>query len=150
MMQTLEQKVMDALKQAMREKDAVKLAALRAIKSAILLEKTKGKGTELSQADEMKLLQKLVKQRKESAEIYRAQNRPDLEQEELAQMEVIAAFLPEPMSEDEIRAAVEQIIEETGASSMKDMGKVMGMATQKLAGRADGKQIAGIVKSLLS
>lgn len=149
-MQTLEQKVMDALKQAMREKDAVKLAALRAIKSAILLEKTKGKGTELSQADEMKLLQKLVKQRKESAEIYRAQNRPDLEQEELAQMEVIAAFLPEPMSEDEIRAAVEQIIEETGASSMKDMGKVMGMATQKLAGRADGKQIAGIVKSLLS
>ncbi len=134
----------------MREKDAVKLAALRAIKSAILLEKTKGKGTELSQADEMKILQKLVKQRKESAEIYRAQNRPDLEQEELAQMEVIAAFLPEPLSEDEIRAQVEQIIAQTGASSMKDMGKVMGLATQKLAGRADGKQIAAIVKSLLS
>ncbi len=149
-MQTLEQKVMEALKQAMREKDAVKLAALRAIKSAILLEKTKGKGTELSQADEMKILQKLVKQRKESAEIYRAQNRPDLEQEELAQMEVIAAFLPEPLSEDEIRAQVEQIIAQTGASSMKDMGKVMGLATQKLAGRADGKQIAAIVKSLLS
>lgn len=149
-MQTLEQKVMEALKQAMREKDAVKLAALRAIKSAILLEKTKGKGSELSQADEMKILQKLVKQRKESAEIYRAQNRPDLEQEELAQMEVIAAFLPEPLSEDEIRAQVEQIIAQTGASSMKDMGKVMGLATQKLAGRADGKQIAAIVKSLLS
>ena len=149
-MQTLEQKVMEALKQAMREKDAVKLAALRAIKSAILLEKTKGKGSELSQADEMKILQKLVKQRKESAEIYRAQNRPDLEQEELAQMEVIAAFLPEPLSEDEMRAQVEQIIAQTGASSMKDMGKVMGLATQKLAGRADGKQIAAIVKSLLS
>jgi len=149
-MQTLEQKVMEALKQAMREKDGVKLAALRAIKSAILLEKTKGKGTELSQADEMKILQKLVKQRKESAEIYRAQNRPDLEQEELAQMEVIATFLPEPLSEDEIRAQVEQIIAQTGATSMKDMGKVMGLATQKLAGRADGKQIAAIVKSLLS
>ncbi len=149
-MQTLEQKVMEALKQAMREKDGVKLAALRAIKSAILLEKTKGKGTELSQADEMKILQKLVKQRKESAEIYRAQNRPDLEQEELAQMEVIATFLLEPLSEDEIRAQVEQIIAQTGATSMKDMGKVMGLATQKLAGRADGKQIAAIVKSLLS
>ncbi len=147
---SLEQKVMTALKEAMKAKDQVKMDALRAIKSAILLEKTKGGNHELTEADEMKLLQKLVKQRKESAEIYQQQNRIDLAETELKQSEVIESFLPEPLSEEEIEAVVKGIIEETGANSMKDMGKVMGMATKKLAGRADGKIIAQIVKKHLS
>ena len=147
---TLEQKVMQALKEAMKEKNKDKLDALRAIKSAILLEKTKGSAKELSEADELKLLQKLVKQRKESAEIYLQQNRKDLAETELNQIKVIEQFLPEQMSEEEIEAEVRKIIEQTGASSMRDMGKVMGMATKSMAGRADGKTISGIVKKLLS
>ncbi len=149
-MQTLEQKVMQALKEAMKEKNKVKLDALRAIKSAILLEKTSGSGKTLTEADEMKLLQKLAKQRKESAEIYRQQNRPDLEEEERKQLEIIRSFLPEPLSEDEMEREVKKIIEETGAGSIRDMGKVMGIATKKLAGRADGKTLSQIVKRLLS
>ncbi len=147
---SLEQKVMSALKEAIKSKDRVKMDALRAIKSAILLEKTKGSNSILSESDEMKLLQKLVKQRKESAEIYRQQNRTDLAQTELKQAEVIEGFLPEPMSEAEIENTIKEIVKQTGALSMKDMGKVMGIATQKLAGRADGKIIARIVRKLLS
>jgi len=147
---SLEQQVMEALKQAMKEKDKQKLEALRAIKSAILLEKTKGGAKELTEADEMKLLQKLVKQRKESAEIYLQQNRQDLADEEIAQMKVIESFLPAQLSETEIEAEVKKIIEQTGASSMRDMGKVMGIATKQMAGRADGKTISQIVKRLLS
>ncbi len=147
---TLEQKVMQALKEAMKEKNKDKLDALRAIKSAILLEKTKGASKTLTEADEMKLLQRLVKQRKESAEIYKQQNRDDLAQVEYNQIAVIESFLPEQMSAEEIEAEVKRIIEETGAESMRDMGKVMGIATKKLAGRADGKTISKIVKKLLS
>ncbi len=147
---TLEQKVMQALKEAMKEKNKDKLDALRAIKSAILLEKTKGASKTLTEADEMKLLQRLVKQRKESAEIYKQQNRDDLAQVEYNQIAVIESFLPEQMSAEEIEAEVKRIIEETGAESMRDMGKVMGIATKKLAGRADGKTISQIVKKLLS
>jgi len=150
MKQTLEQKVMEALKQAMKEKDRDKMDALRAIKSAILLEKTKGGSKELTEADELKLLQKLVKQRKESAEIYLQQNRQDLAETELNQIKVIEQFLPAQLSEEEIEAEVRKIIEQTGASSMRDMGKVMGIATQAMAGRAEGKTIAAIVKKLLS
>ncbi len=145
----LEQKVMAQLKEAMKAKDQLKMEALRAIKSAILLEKTKGGQKDLSEADEMKLLQKLVKQRKESAEIFMQQNRKDLAEVELNQAEVIEAFLPEQMSEEEIENEVKKIIAETGASSMRDMGKVMGIATKQMAGRADGKIISGIVKKLL-
>ncbi|NPA46021.1 MAG: GatB/YqeY domain-containing protein [Chlorobi bacterium] len=147
---TLEQKVMQALKEAMKEKNKDKLDALRAIKSAILLEKTKGSSKELSEADELKLLQKLVKQRKESADIYLQQNRKDLAETELNQIKVIEQFLPEQMSEEEIEAEVRKIIEQTGASSMRDMGKVMGIASKAMAGRADGKTISGIVKKLLT
>ncbi len=147
---TLEQKVMQALKEAMKEKNKDKLDALRAIKSAILLEKTKGSSKELTEADEMKILQRLVKQRKESAEIYQQQNREDLAQVELNQIKVIESFLPEQMNEAEIEAEVKKIIMETGATSMRDMGKVMGIATKKMAGRADGKSISQIVKKLLS
>ncbi|NPA42595.1 MAG: GatB/YqeY domain-containing protein [Chlorobi bacterium] len=147
---SLEQQVMQALKKAMKEKNKVKLDALRAIKSAILLEKTKDGKQELEPEAEMRLLQKLVKQRKESAEIYEAQNRPDLAAEERAQMEVIASFLPEPLSEAEIEARVRKIIEETGASGMRDMGKVMGVAVKAMAGRADGKTVSQVVKRLLS
>jgi len=147
---TLEQKVMQALKEAMKEKNKDKLDALRAIKSAILLEKTKGSAKELTEADELKLLQKLVKQRKESADIYLQQNRKDLAETELNQIKVIEQFLPEQMSEEEIEAEVRKIIEQTGASSMRDMGKVMGMASKAMAGRADGKTISGIVKRLLN
>jgi len=149
-MMSLEEKVMTALKEAMKEKNKYKLEALRAIKSAILLEKTKAGAGELTEADEMKLLQKLVKQRKESAEIYLQQNRQDLAEEELEQLKVIESFLPEPLSEEEIEAEVKKIIEQTGASSMRDMGKVMGIATRQMAGRADGKVISQIVKRLLS
>jgi uncharacterized protein YqeY len=147
---TLEEKVMQALKTAMKEKNRDKMDALRAVKSAILLEKTKGGSKELTEADEMKLLQKLVKQRKESAEIYQQQGREDLARVELNQIEVIESFLPEQMGPEEIEAEVKQIIAETGAGSIRDMGKVMGIATKKLAGRADGKTISEIVKRLLS
>ncbi len=146
----LEEKVMAALKEAMKEKNKDKVDALRAIKSAILLEKTKGGSKELSEADEMKLLRKLVKQRKESAEIYKQQNREDLARTELNQAAVIETFLPEPLSEEELEKTIRRIIEQTGASSMKDMGRVMGMVTKQLAGRADGKTISEVVKRLLS
>ena len=147
----LENEITSALKDAMRAKDTLKLEALRAIKSALLLAKTQTGGTpELSEDDEIKLLQKLVKQRKESATIFRDQNRIDLAEPEEAQAQIIAAFLPEQLSEEQITAIIDDIIATTGASSMKDMGQVMGMANQKMAGKADGKTIAMVVKQRLS
>ena len=139
------------LKDAMRAKDSVALASLRAIKSAILLAQTQsGAKHTLSDTEMTKLLQKLVKQRKESASIFREQDRIDLSEPEEAQIKVISQFLPEQMSSEEVAQVLEEIIQTTGASSMKDMGKVMGMANKQLAGKADGKLIAQLVKDNLS
>ena len=147
---SLEKEVMTQMKVAMKAKDAAALEALRAVKSAILMAKTEINAGELSEDQEMKLVQKLVKQRKDSASIYREQNRPDLAEPEEKQAEVIAAFLPEQLSEAEIETKVEEIISKTGAESMKDMGKVMGMASEELAGKADGKTISAIVRKKLA
>ncbi|MBP2833690.1 GatB/YqeY domain-containing protein [Aquimarina sp. U1-2] len=148
---SLQAEVMTAMKEAMKAKDANALTSLRAIKSAILLAQTEsGAKEELSEDQELKLLQKLVKQRKDSAAIFTEQGREDLAKPELEQAKVIAQFLPEQMSEEEIEAVIEAIIAETGAEGMKDMGKVMGMASSKLAGKADGKTISTIVKNKLS
>jgi hypothetical protein len=148
---SLQTKVMEALKEAMKAKDTVALESLRAIKSAILLAKTEaGAAEELSEADELKLLQKLVKQRKDSATLYAQQGRNDLAEPELAQMAVIEKFLPAQLSETEVETALRGIINQVGATTPKDMGKVMGVATKQLAGKADGKLISEIVKRLLS
>lgn len=148
---SLQTKVMEALKEAMKAKDTVALESLRAIKSAILLAKTEaGASEELSEADELKLLQKLVKQRKDSAALYTQQGRNDLAEPELAQMAVIEKFLPAQLSEAEVEEALKGIIAQVGATSPKDMGKVMGVATKQLTGKADGKLISDIVKKLLS
>jgi len=148
---SLQDEVMTALKSAMKNKDTVALESLRAIKSALLLAQTeKGASDSLSEADELRILQKLVKQRKDSATIYVEQGRPDLAEPETAQVEVIEKFLPEQLSEQEIEQLVIGIIEQSGAEGMKDMGKVMGMATKKLAGQADGKTISSIVRDKLS
>lgn len=147
---SLETKIMEQLKDAMRSKDEVALRTLRAIKAAILLEKTSGKGGELSEADETKMLQKLAKQRKDALDIFRQQNREDLAQKEEEELAVIEKFLPEQMSEENLIQALKNIISETGASSPADMGKVMGVATKKLAGQADGKAISENVKKILS
>ena len=147
----LEQKIMSELKTAMLAKDEKALRSLRAIKAAILLAKTsEGAGGELKEDDEIKLLQKLVKQRKDSLEIYQQQNRTDLAQKEQEEIEIIEKFLPKQLSADELRAEVDVIITEVGASSPADMGKVMGAATKKLAGKADGKTISALVKEILS
>lgn len=141
----------DELKAAMRAKDTLKLEALRAIKSAVLLAKTASAGdAELSEEEEIKLLQKLVKQRKDSALIYREQNRDDLATPEEAQAEVIAKFLPEQLTTEAIEKIIDDIIAKTGAEGMKDMGKVMGMASKEMAGKADGKTISTIVKQRLN
>lgn len=148
---SLQKQIMVKLKEAMKAKDSVALESLRAVKSAILLAQTEsGAKEELSEDQELKLVQKLVKQRKDSAALFSEQGREDLAAPELAQAEVIAQFLPEQMSEEDVKAAISEIIAQTGASSMKDMGKVMGMASKQLAGKADGKAISVIVKSLLS
>ncbi|QNJ96928.1 GatB/YqeY domain-containing protein [Constantimarinum furrinae] len=148
---SLQQQVMDAMKVAMKEKDSKSLEALRAVKAALLLAQTEtGSKEELSKADEIKMLQKLVKQRKDSATIFTQQGREDLAQPELEQAAVIEQFLPAQMSEEEVAKVVDEIINETGASSMKDMGKVMGLANTKLAGKADGKTISMLVKQRLS
>ncbi len=150
MSMNLEQKVMSELKTAMLTKDEKSLRSLRAIKAAILLAKTsEGSGGELKEEDEIKLLQKLVKQRKDSLEIYRQQNRSDLAQKEQEEIEVIEKFLPQQLSADELKAELTVIIREVGAASPADMGKVMGVATKKLAGKADGKTISALVKELL-
>ena len=146
----LEQKIMTELKAAMLAKDEKSLRSLRAIKAAILLAKTaEGGSGELKEDDEIKLLQKLVKQRKDSLEIFRQQNSTDLAQKEEEEIEVIEKFLPRQLSTDELKTELMAIIAETGASSPADMGKVMGAATKKLGGKADGKTISGIVKELL-
>lgn len=148
---SLEQKIMADLKTAMLAKDEKSLRSLRAIKAAILLAKTsEGAGGELKEDDEIKLLQKLVKQRKDSLEIFQQQNRTDLAQKEQEEIEVIEKFLPKQLSADEIKAELSSIITEVGASSTGDMGKVMGVATKKLAGKTDGKTISALVKELLS
>jgi len=148
---SLQTEVMTKLKEAMKAKDTVALASLRAIKSAILLAQTeKGAKEELNKEAELTLLQKLVKQRKDSAALYREQGREDLASPELAQVAVIEQFLPAQLSESALTEAIQAIITQTGASSMKDMGQVMGMASKQLAGKADGKAISMIVKSLLA
>ena len=139
------------IKEAMKAKNALALESLRAIKSAVLLQKSEaGASDEMSEDEEIELLQKLVKQRRDSAAIFREQNRVDLAEPEEAQAEIIARFLPEQLSEEEVGKVIESIIAQTGASSMKDMGKVMGMASKQLAGKADGKTISTLVKQLLS
>ena len=141
----------DEIKAAMRAKDTLKLEALRAIKSAMMLVQTSAGGSnELSEEEEIKLVQKLVKQRKDSAQIFREQNRADLAEPEEAQAEIIAAFLPEQLTEEEIGAIVAQVIEELNATSMQDMGKVMGKASQVMTGKADGKTISTIVRNQLN
>lgn len=144
---SLEEQINADIKTAMLAKDSKKLEALRAIKSAILLLKTSPEG--LTPESEIKALQKMVKQRKESADIYVSQKREDLAQPELDQAAVIEAYLPKQMSEDEIREEVKKVIAETGATGPGDMGKVMGAANKKLAGKADGKTISAVVKQLL-
>ncbi len=146
----LEQEVMTKIKEAMKAKDKDKLASLRSIKNEILKAKTAKDASELSEEDEQKLLQKLIKQREDSASLYKEQGRNDLAEPEEAEAELIKEFLPEQLSEAEIEAHIDAIIKETGASSMKDMGKVMGTATKKMAGKADGKTISAIVKKHLS
>jgi len=147
---SLQIELMIKMKEAMKSKDKVALESLRAIKSEILLAQTKSAATEeLSAEEEIKLLQKLVKQRKDSAALYIEQDRNDLANPELAQVEIIAQFLPEQMSEDELKAIIATLIETVGATSMKDMGKVMGMASKQLSGKADGKAISLAVKELL-
>ncbi|SFB92658.1 hypothetical protein SAMN04487907_1011209 [Zunongwangia mangrovi] len=147
---SLEKDVMTQMKAAMKAKDSAALEALRAVKGAILLAKTENSQQELTEDQELKIVQKLVKQRKDSAQVYREQNREDLAEPEEQQAEVISQFLPEQLSEAEIEAKVEEIIAKTGADGMKDMGKVMGVASQELAGKADGKTISVIVKQKLS
>lgn len=139
------------IKQAMLAKDQVKLRGLRAIKAAILLAKTeKGQVEEINEDAEIKILQKLVKQRKESADIYKSQGREDLYQVEQEEIDVISQFLPKQLERSEIEAVIAKIIAETGASSIKEMGKVMGLANKELAGKAEGKLIGEIVKSQLA
>ncbi len=139
------------IKAAMLAQDKIKLLALRDIKKIILIEETAaGRSGDLSEADEMRILQKAVKQRKDSAEIYKQQNRPDLLEKEEAEIAIIEAYLPKAMSEDELKEALTGIIASVGASGPRDMGKVMGAATKELAGKADGRAISAMVKTLLS
>ena len=148
---SLQDKVMASMKEAMKEKNQEALAALRAIKSEILLAQTAGGSKEeLTAEEEIKILSKLVKQRKDSATIFSQQNRADLADPELAQAEIIGQFLPAQLSEEEIEKVVLDVIAKTGADGMKDMGKVMGIVSKQLAGQADGKTISTIVKSKLS
>lgn len=147
---SLEKRIAEDLKAAMKAKDQAALRSIRSIKSALLLLKTDGTGNEITEAIEIKTLQKLVKQRKDSLEIYEKQNREDLAQTEREEIAVIEKYLPQQMGEDELKSFIQNIISQTSASSMKDMGKVMGMANKQLAGRADGKTISMVVKSLLS
>jgi uncharacterized protein YqeY len=148
---SLETKIMDHMKDAMRAKDSVALEALRAIKSAIIMAKTEAGASEngLTEDQEIKMLQRLIKMRKDSAEIFTKQNRSDLAEPELAQIAVIEKFLPAQLSEAEIEAIIEKIIAETGASGIAAMGKVMGLASAQIGGQAEGKVISGIVKKLL-
>ncbi len=146
---SLEIRIQEEIKAAMLAKNEAALRALRAVKAAILLEKTSGRSTALSPEEEIKLLQKLVKQRKESAAIYRSQQRDDLARAEEEEITVIEKFLPEQMNEEQLTGILKNIIIQTGASGPADLGKVMAVATKQLAGKADNKLIASIVKKLL-
>lgn len=146
---SLETEIMAQMKEAMKAKDEPSLRGLRAIKAALLLLKTSGSG-EVTPDEELKMLQKLVKQRNDSLEIFKQQNRTDLALKEEEEIRVIEQFLPKQLSEEEIRRELEIIIHETGAASPADMGKVMGVATKKLAGKTDGKKISALVKELLN
>lgn len=144
-------KISESIKIAMREKDSIKLESLRAIKSSLLLSQTeKGKKGEISESEEIQILQKLVKQRKDSAQIYKTQNRNELAELEISQSKCIEEFLPDQISEDELIKIIQSIINKSGASGMKDMGKVMGIASKELLGKADGKTISSLVRTLLN
>ncbi|MDR1339226.1 MAG: GatB/YqeY domain-containing protein [Prevotellaceae bacterium] len=145
----LEQKINDGIKAAMLAKDKIRLESLRAVKAAILLVKTSENAKDFDETAEIKMLQKLVKQRRETAEIYAGNNRQELADRELAEAEIIEEFLPKQLSIEEIESALRSIVEESGAGSVKDMGKVMGIASRQLAGKADGKLIAELVKKIL-
>jgi uncharacterized protein YqeY len=148
---SLEQKIMAEMKDAMKSKNEAVLRSLRAIKAEIIKAKTEpGAGGEIDEATEQKFLQKMMKQRRDSFEIFTQQNREDLAGKEKEEMEVIERFLPKQLSEQEIKDAVKQIIASTGATSAADMGKVMGAASKQLAGKADGKTISAIVKEMLA
>ncbi|MCP4801991.1 MAG: GatB/YqeY domain-containing protein [Bacteroidetes bacterium] len=148
---SLQESIMVALKNAMKEKNQTALTALRAIKSSILLVRTEiGSSVDLTEEQELKILQKLVKQRKDSAAIYLEQNRKDLALPELDEAKVISQFLPESLDDEEIEKVVVMVIEKIGAKGMKDMGKVMGLVTKEIAGRADGKTISTIVRHNLN
>ena len=147
---TLEQKINDGIKAAMLAKDKLRLESLRAVKAAILLAKTAENATEIDETAEIKMLQKMVKQRRETAEIYNQNNRMELAEKELGEAAIIEEFLPKQMGEEELTAVLKEIVASVGATSQKDMGKVMGAANKQLAGKADGKMIADIVKKLLA
>jgi uncharacterized protein len=148
---SLEQKVMTDLKTAMLGRDEAALRSLRAIKASIILAKTaEGAGGSIKEADEIKILQKLIKQRKDSLEIYQAQRRADLATKEEEEIAIIEKFLPAQMSQDELKSILQKIISDSGAASPADMGKVMGLASKQLAGKADGKTISTMVKELLT
>lgn len=147
---SLEAKITNDLKDAMKNKDQAALRSVRAIKAAILLFKTDGSGNELNEDSEIKILQKLVKQRQDSLDIYVKQGREDLAVTEREEIAIIQQYLPAQLSEDELKAALQAIILETGATSGKEMGKVIGLANQRLAGKAEGKAIAAMVKELLN
>lgn len=147
---SLELTINEAIKNAMREKDKIALDSLRAVKSQILLLKTEAKGADVSSEQEIAILQRMIKQRKDSYEQFVAQNRNDLAEVELAQMKVIEQFLPAQLSAEELEAEIKKIITEVGAESLKDLGKVMGTASKALAGKSDGKSISEMVKKLLS
>ena len=147
---SLEKQVIEEIKAAMKAKDTVALQALRALKSAFMLEKTAGADHSLSPEQAMKIVQKQVKQRKDSADIFIKQGRQDLANPELTEAAILEKFLPEALSEEEIQKVVAEVIERLGAESMKDMGKVMGIVSKQLAGQADGKTISGIVRKYLA
>ena len=147
---SLELTINEAIKTAMREKDKVALDSLRAVKSQILLLKTEAKGADVSVEQEIAILQRMIKQRKDSYEQFVSQNRTDLAEVEAAQMKVIEQFLPAQLTAEELEAEIKKIIAETGAESIKDLGKVMGTASKALAGKSDGKSISEMVKKLLS
>ena len=147
---SLQDSVMTALKTAMKSKDSVALTALRSIKSAILLARTSGSDVAITEEDEFKLLQKLVKQRRDSASIFTEQNRLDLAEPELAEVEVISQFLPQMLEASEVEKVVVETIASLGASGMKDMGRVMGVVSKILVGKTDGKTISTLVKAKLS
>ncbi|MBA6155955.1 GatB/YqeY domain-containing protein [Tenacibaculum sp. S7007] len=146
---SVQKQVMDKMKEAMKSKDTVALTALRALKSAFMLANTEVGSGELSEGDEMKIIQKQVKQRKDSAAVFSEQGRSDLAEPELAEAAILEQFLPEALSEEEIEKVVKETIAKVGAEGMKDMGKVMGIVSKQLAGQADGKTISTLVRKNL-